>query len=145
MRVSYKAEVDDVDYVNTTTTVNIPKNSPDKARIFVAVVDWTGPHTVTSTLEIKSGLPATVVGSWDPETTTDPGEGKIIGYGSLWIEKGKTDWQTIDIPINYYDKTAKPTDGKYSLVISCACNAYGEFFNGCSTNKLWVDDFEWVY
>lgn len=145
MRVSYKAEVDDVDYVNTTTTVNIPKNSPDKARIFVAVVDWTGPHTVTSTLEVKSGLPATVVGSWDPETTTDPGEGKIIGYGSLWIEKGQTDWQTIDIPINYYDKTAKPTDGKYSLVISCACNAYGEFFNGCSTNKLWVDDFEWVY
>lgn len=145
MRVSYKAEVDNVDYVNTTTTVNIPKNSPDKARIFVAVVDWTGPHTVTSTLEVKSGLPATVIGSWDPETTTDPGEGKIIGYGSLWIEKGKTDWQTIDIPINYYDKTAKPTDGKYSLVISCACNAYGEFFNGCSTNKLWVDDFEWVY
>ena len=145
MRVSYKAEVDDVDYVNTTTTVNIPKNSPDKARIFIAVVDWTGPHTVTSTLEVKSGLPATVIGSWDPETTTDPGEGKIIGYGSLWIEKGKTDWQTIDIPINYYDKTAKPTDGKYSLVISCACNAYGEFFNGCSTNKLWVDDFEWVY
>lgn len=145
MRVSYKAEVDNVDYVNTTTTVNIPKNSPDKARIFVAVVDWTGPHTVTSTLEVKSGLPATVIGSWDPETTTDPGEGKIIGYGSLWIEKGKTDWQTIDIPINYYDKTAKPTDGKYSLVISCACNAYGEFFNGCSTNKLWVDDFKWVY
>ena len=145
MRVSYKAEVDNVDYVNTTTTVNIPKNSPDKARIFVAVVDWTGPHTVTSTLEVKSGLPATVIGSWDPETTTDPGEGKIIGYGSLWIEKGKTDWQTIDMPINYYDKTAKPTDGKYSLVISCACNAYGEFFNGCSTNKLWVDDFEWVY
>lgn len=35
MRVSYKAEVDNVDYVNTTTTVNIPKNSPDKARIFV--------------------------------------------------------------------------------------------------------------
>lgn len=145
MRVSYKAEVDNVDYVNTTTTVNIPKNSPDKARIFVAVVDWTGPHTVTSTLEVKSGLPATVIGSWDPETTTDPGEGKIIGYGSLWIEKGKPIWQTIDIPINYYDKTAKPTDGKYSLVISCACNAYGEFFNGCSTNKLWVDDFEWVY
>ena len=145
MRISYKAEVGDVDYVNTTTTVNIPNKNPDKARIFVAVVDWTGPHTVTSTLEVKSGLPATVVGSWDPETTTDPGEGKIIGYGSLWIEKGKTDWQTIDIPINYYDKTAKPTDGKYSLVISCACNAYGEFFNGCSTNKLWVDDFEWVY
>ena len=145
MRISYKAEVGDVNYVNTTTTVNIPNKNPDKARIFVAVVDWTGPHTVTSTLEVKSGLPATVVGSWDPETTTDPGEGKIIGYGSLWIEKGKTDWQTIDIPINYYDKTAKPTDGKYSLVISCACNAYGEFFNGCSTNKLWVDDFEWVY
>lgn len=54
MRISYKAEVGDVDYVNTTTTVNIPNKNPDKARIFVAVVDWTGPHTVTSTLEVKS-------------------------------------------------------------------------------------------
>lgn len=146
MRVSYKAEVGDVDYVNTTTTVNIPKNSPDKARIFVAIVDWTGAHTVSSTVKVGFGsLTATVKGSWDPETSTNPGEGKIIGYGSLWIEKGKTDWQTIDIPINYYDTTTKPADGKYSLVISCACNAYGEFFNGCSTNKLWVDDFQWVY
>lgn len=145
MRVSYQATVGMVDYVNTTTQVNIPKGNPDKALIFVAIVDWEDVHTVTSTVKVGTGLPATVIGSWNPENTTDPGEGKIIGYGTLWIDAGTTDWQTVDIPINYYDKKAKPAGGNYSLVISCACNAYGEYFNGCSTNVMYVDDFEWVY
>ena len=35
MRISYKAEVGDVDYVNTTTTVNIHNKNPDKDCIFV--------------------------------------------------------------------------------------------------------------
>lgn len=145
MQVKYKATVGNVDYVNTSTLVNIPKGSPDKARIFVAIVDWETPHTVTSTLKVATGLPATVKGAWDPETAMSQEEGRIIGYGSLWIEAGTTDWQTIDIPMNYYDKTARPTEGNYSLVVSCACNAFGEYFNGCSTNVMSVDDFQWVY
>ena len=48
------------------------------------------------------------------------------------------------IPIEYYDRTTKPT-GAYTLVISCTTSAYGDFMNGCSSNELYVDDFEWVY
>ena len=51
----------------------------------------------------------------------------------------------VTIDLNYYDTAAKPSSDNYSVVISCACSAYGDYFNGCSSNTLYVDDFEWVY
>ncbi len=48
------------------------------------------------------------------------------------------------LPLNFYDKQAKPS-GAYSLVISCSTSAYGDFMAGCSSNVMYVDDFEWVY
>ena len=50
----------------------------------------------------------------------------------------------VELPIQYYDTTAKPS-GRYSLVISCATSAYGDYMNGCTSNVMYVDDFEWVY
>ena len=145
MKLDCKVKVGKVNYTMKPTT-KIAKDQPDKARIFVAIVDWSSRHTVSSSVKVGLGsCTGSLSGSWDPENTLDPGEGKIIGYGSLWIDEGTTDWQTINIPINYYEQTAKPTDGNYSLVISCACNAYGDYFNGCSTNEMSVDNFQWVY
>ncbi|MEG1885929.1 MAG: PCMD domain-containing protein, partial [Alistipes sp.] len=61
------------------------------------------------------------------------------------IEKGvMTSVQDLNIPIQYYDKMTKPSKS-YTLIISCTTSAYGDYLNGCSTNKLYVDDFKWVY
>ena len=83
---------------------------------------------------------------WDPETVSSLEEGAIIGYGSLWVEQSTDgdDMVTIDLPIYYYDKTTKPSK-EYKIVISCSANAYGDYMNGCRNNRLYVDDFEWVY
>lgn len=35
--------------------------------------------------------------------------------------------------------------GNYTIVISCAANAYGDYMTGYSKACLYVDDFEWVY
>lgn len=74
-------------------------------------------------------------------------EGKILGYGSLWITQSTDgeDMQDAELDIVWYDHETRPAEGKYSLVISCACNAYGDYFTGCSKNVMYVDDFEWVY
>lgn len=116
----------------------------DHARIFVAIVDWTGQHPVTS----SPSSPTT--GSWDPEKTDTVDEGKILGYGSFKIpppteEGAELTIKDLEIQIHWYDKEAKPAEGSYSLVISCACNEYGDYFTGCSTNVMYVDDFEWAY
>lgn len=142
LQLTYKASVGTVNYVNSIQ--KIAASQPDYARIFIAIVDWNSRHTVTSKTNLI-GTTVTVSGAWDPETATNPGEGEIIGYGSFWIKQGETDWQTLEIPINFYNKKNKPQAENISLVISCTCNAYGDYMNGCSDNVMYVDDFKWVY
>lgn len=110
----------------------------DKIRIFACVVDWTAQHGVVSGMVVPSGM-------WDPEQTASLEEGAIIGYASKFITENYTEFQTIEIPFEWYDKTAMPTADNFSLVISCANSYRGDYLTCCSTNKLWVDDFEWVY
>lgn len=144
LQVKYRAKIEPVDL--NILKGPLAKNTQDKARIFVAIVDWTAQHTVSSTY-VLFGSSNGCVGAWDPETTKNPGEGQIIGYGSLWLSEStsETDWQNAKIQIQWYDQTAKPADGNYSLVISCAANAYGDYMNGCSKNYLHIDDIQWVY
>lgn len=117
----------------------LSNGTPDKARIFVAIVDWSGTHSVTSGSKAPSGI-------WDPATMNQVNEGAIIAYGSLFIE-GSTSGSSmipVELPLFYYDKNSKPS-GKCTLVISCATSAYGDYMNGCTSNVMYVDDFQWVY
>lgn len=143
MRVKYHATIGEVDYVkykNDSGKDPIAMGQKDKARIFVAIVDWDTPHNVSSGTSDPSGM-------WDPETGVGLSEKEtLIGYGSEWITESTSGdgWIDIELPIYYYDNVTKPTKA-YNVVISCSANAYGDYMNGCSTNKLYVDDFEWVY
>lgn len=139
LKVKYHAKVGIVDENTHNGPLKKNANVQDKARIFVCIVDWDQRHEVTSGTSDPTGI-------WDPETTTNPGEGAIIGYGSLFIDQtteGDSMVET-ELKINYYDKETKPSKN-YQLIISCATSAYGDFMNGCSTNEMYVDDFEWVY
>ena len=51
----------------------------------------------------------------------------------------------LELPIVYYEKTDTPPTGNYTLVISTATSYLGDYLTGCDANKLWVDDFKWVY
>lgn len=143
LKLKYAATVKPVNLTNMfgPKVEGVTNGDDDHARIFVAIVDWTGQHSVTSTT-------ADTTGSWDPEKTDTVDEGKILGYGSFKIsspaELGDA-LEDLEIQIHWYDKEAKPAEGSYSLVISCACNEYGDYFTGCSTNVMYVDDFEWAY
>lgn len=111
----------------------------DRMRIYAAIVDWDAQHNVKSGSSKPEGV-------WDPTDRTLVKEGAIIGYGSIFIDtqsEGDT-MIPIELPIHYYDKELKPSKA-YTLVISCATSAYGDYMNGCTSNVLYVDDFEWVY
>lgn len=139
LKVKYHAKVGIVDENTHSGPLAKNANVQDKARIFVCIVDWDKRHEVTSGTSAPTGI-------WDPETITNPGEGDIIGYGSLFIDQSTTGDSMVEteLKINYYDKVTQPSK-TYKLVISCATSAYGDYMNGCSTNELYVDDFEWVY
>lgn len=138
MKVKYHATIGTIN-VSKHSGAPIGKGDQDKARIFAAIVDWNAPHEVTSGT-------AAPTGTWDPTETTETNEGKIIAYGSIFIDKTTEGDSMVEItlPLDFYDLEARPS-GRYSLVISCATNAYGDYMVGCTTNVLYVDDFEWVY
>ncbi|MEG2612769.1 MAG: DUF4493 domain-containing protein, partial [Alistipes sp.] len=101
LKLRYKANIGTVNY--TKHGSNIAQGKPDKARIIVAIVDWTARHGVTSGVGKPSGM-------WDPESGTNAvTEGKIIGYGSIFIEGQTATMTELTLPISYYDKEAKPT------------------------------------
>lgn len=144
VKVKYDAKILDVD--NKYHGEYIKSGTQDYARIFVAIVDWANPRKVTSGLSSPKGM-------WDPETAVETpdaanfGGGKIIGYASTWISQRELTGglQTFEIPMNYYDTQTNPASSAYSIVISCATSAYGDFLNGGTGNELYIGDFEWVY
>lgn len=148
LKFNYDAIVGKVDVVRSSGDVveGVAKDDPDKARIFVAIVDWSAPHSVVSGMTDTKN-------PWSPENGADVvTEGKIIGYGSFVIDETDAAKTALEMPLKekeieilWYDTTAAPQKDNVSLVISCACNYYGDFFTGCSKNQMVVDDFEWVY
>ncbi len=140
LKVRYKAQVGTIDNLGSNDPdKDSYKNQPDRSRIFVAVVDWTAQHGVTSGMTAPTGM-------WDPATMQNVAEGAILGYGDLIITQTTTEWVEAMLPINWYvEKAAKPAAENFSLVISCATSVRGDYLTGCSSNFMQVDDFEWVY
>lgn len=139
-------------YAEALGTVNqnqhsgpLATGSQDQARIFAAIVDWNAQHSVTSGSSSPKGVWDPAKGIYGGDNATEA-SGRIIGYASLLITEQSSGGKmiTIDLPFHFYDTSAKPS-GSYTLVISCATSAYGDYMNGCTSNVLYVDDFQWVY
>lgn len=139
LRLKYHATVGAVNKGTVTEEHEYIQDGQDRSRIFAVIVDWNSRHATVAGMGSPTGV-------WDPAKTAETAEGPVIAYGSLLI--GETTpgdaMTTVEIPIEYYDRTTKPT-GAYTLVISCTTSAYGDFKVGCLGNVMYVDDFEWVY
>ena len=137
LKLKYAAEIGEINRVKNDPPVS---TGLDKGRIFVCIVEWSDRHAV------QSGTTVDKTTFWDPETVSSLNEGKIIGYGSAYITESHTgSMKDLELPIVYYEKTDTPPTGNYTLVISTATSYLGDYLTGCDANKLWVDDFEWVY
>lgn len=138
LKLKYAANINKIDKVANNAPATT--NDIDKARIFVCIIDWDARHSV------KSGTSIDVKTFWDPETADSQPEGDIIGYGSYYVTASTGDsMEELTIPIQYYKLTDEAPTGNYTMIISCATSYLGDYLTGSYTNKLWVDDFEWVY
>lgn len=140
IKVRYKATVGLIDKVGSNDPEGESyQGKQDRSCIFVAVVNWRAQHGVTSGMVEPSGM-------WNPAESASFDEGPILGYGQQIITENKEDWYELTIPMSWYDKeAANPSSANFSLVISTATSVRGDYLTGCSTNKMYVDDFEWVY
>ncbi len=136
LRVRYQATVGK--YTNTGKT-GMSTNDYDYQRIFVCIVDWSARHSV------KSGASYDESTFWDPVTASSVKEGNILGYSSRMITESTSGWVTAELPIQWYNHTAAAPNNNFTLVISCATSYKGDYMGGCINNRLYVEDFEWVY
>ena len=138
IKFKYHATIGLVDY--NLHEGKIPVGEMDKARVFVCIVDWSAQQKVFAGTKAPTG-------TWDPETQTEAANGPIIGYASKFIEETTPGDEMVEItmPINYYQNTAVAPQGKFNIAVSCATSAYGDFMDACTTNVMYIDDFEWVY
>lgn len=141
LKLRYKAVVDTCDtggYYDPKKDEFVGKKI-DEARIFVAITDWSARHAVTS------GMIDPTSTLWDPATQSSTTEGNILAYGSTHINKNSDGWVELILPLNWYVKEADKPVQEFSLVISCATSARGDYLTGSTKNRLSVDDFVWVY
>ncbi len=124
---------------NAVNGDQLPAGTIDPARVFCCVVDWTERHAV------KSGLQKDETTFWNPVASTALAEGKILGYADTGLITESNDWKTMEIPFVWYDKESMPTEGNYTMLISCSTSAYGDYTIGSQDNRIWIEDFEWVY
>ncbi len=138
IKFKYHATIGVVDY--NLHEGKIPVGEMDKARVFVCIVDWSAQQKVFAGTKAPTG-------TWDPETQTEAANGPIIGYASKFIEETTPGDEMVEVtlPINYYQDAAVAPQGKYNIAVSCATSAYGDFMDACTTNVMYIDDFEWVY
>lgn len=140
LKFKYHATVGTVN-ANKWTTI-IQKGEQDISTVYVAIVDWSARHNVTS------GTGSAPTGVWDPSAQkTLDGSGAIIAYGIFDINATTPGDAMVEgeIPLRYYDTASAAPQGSYTLVIACSTSKYGDYMNGCTTNVLYVDDFAWSY
>ena len=122
------------EYLVGSKQIPVMGGAPDLAKIFFCLTDWTEAHCVYSADETTF---------FDPRTA----EG-ILGLGyfdsdsnpELVVEKTE-EWHTMTIPVEYKDAAAVPI----TLVMTCTCSGYGDYFTGSSESWMYIDDFELLY
>ncbi len=124
---------------NMPAGVSLKKGStPDIGRVQIALGTWNN-RIYGGTAECPI-----LVNTTDESTFVDYAtDASTIAYGDLQMPTGSeySTWKEITIPIVYRDMKTMPTH----IVISCASSMYGDYFSGCSTSKLWVDDMRLLY
>lgn len=121
----------------------------DRADIKVALGYWdyrTYRGTKNSPVHVNTTDASTFVDYNTDKSTI--GNGSLIihhdGYivnGAPMIQTSTDKWVEYVIPIVYRDLDTLPTH----IIISCAASQFGDYFSGCSSSKLWLDKFEFIY
>lgn len=120
--------------------VNITNNDYDTGRIQIALGTWDY-RVYGGTRECPI-----LVNTTDTATFVDfATDASTIAYGDLQLTGNASNshnvWKEYTIPIEYSSETDYPS----YIVVSCASSKYGDYFTGCDSSKMWIDQMELVY
>lgn len=104
--------------------------SNDKARLFICMGKWSSYHKVDT---------------YDQSTFFNPSdeslpEGPIYGYGDWTQDTSVNEWTEITLPITY-----RSDEMPNYLMITASASYRGDYMEGSTDSKMYLDDIEFVY
>lgn len=124
---------------------HIANGVKDNGHIYVAVGDWVGDNSEGETwpFVVRTKDQASL---FSTDKGTYSGDG-IIGYGEKVFDNNYEDnggLKELTIPLNYDSfggNSRKPT----SIIIVASASKYGDYFEGSTGSRMWLDDIELIY
>lgn len=121
---------------------HLEEGSTDNGIIYVAVGEWQSDDS-------QYGAEWPVVVRTKGPSLFDPHDSGTIGYGEYIFTENygaetETSMKEIIIPLDYesyggYNRKPK------SIIIVAAASRYGDYYEGSSSSKMWLDDMELIY
>lgn len=147
LKVSVKYSTGKINRIDGSPAgVSITKDMYDVGRVQIALGTWDSAKYGGDVDPITGiGCPI-LVDTTDPSTFVDYATDKsTVAFGDLQLvgdsSNSHNEWKTYTINLDYRDIQTMP---KF-IVISCASSKYGDYFTGCDSSTMWIDDMELIY
>lgn len=151
LRFWFKGTVGTVDVLSSGTP-DLQRGDQDRQNLYILLCDIPGPHIVdtsnpASFLDLSDGIEEISYYSGDVAaiTTTNclnDATGPVVAWG-VWENDATVDEWTLQTVELHYTRHADTRP--CWLMITAAANKYGDYYSGCSSNVLCLDDIELVY
>lgn len=121
--------------------------TPESGMIYIALGTWTpeqyGIDVVEKGVTTRYGNETTPIAIYTTDLNSffNPHSEAVVAYGEKVMNDEIADWQEFRIDLEYRTYDVAPTH----LVVVCSASRYGDYFTGCDTSVLCVDDFELIY
>ena len=135
--------------IKNNDNLGVTTSDYDRAQIKFAIGTWNYKNyggTKDCPVQVNTTVPSTFVDFYtDPSTIANGdliiyNDGYMINNGQK-VGAATSGWIQYTIPLDYRNYTTYPTH----IIISCATSQFGDYFTGCETAKLWIDDAELIY
>lgn len=138
LRLSYKYKGGLVDCVDDYPPDDVvKKGDKDRFQIFVGVGDWdyrTYGGDANSPVRVSTAKN-------ERHTLFTPASPGIIACANMVSSQDVENWTEVVLPLEYRSYDRLPTH----IIIICAVNYRGDYMTGCSSAKLWLDNFRLEY
>lgn len=128
---------------------DVSTGDPDPNEIYIMLCQMDGPHIVAtkdkSTLvDVTSPtISCCTAGSYNKNSTNDKEDGKVIAYGLWNNSETQGEWTKVELELTYNPQYEGEMPNY--LMLTASASKYGDYFVGCDSNALWLDDVELVY
>ena len=147
LRFWYKATIDKIN--RGSGAPGVSTNDLDPNEIYIVLGNMGGPHIVNTADKStfvdlsQPTIPYCTAGSYSARSTNDKDDGKIIAKAVWNNTESQGEWIMKEVELEYNEDY----DGEMPnfLMLTASASKYGDYFMGCDSNVLCLDDVELVY